>query len=361
MTFKKAERKQVRPKFAITGPSGSGKTFSGLLLAAGMGKKIAVIDTENGSASLYADMDKGPLKGVGFDVLEIAPPYTIDKYAQAIEAAQGAGYEVLVVDSISHAWAGEGGLLSKKEALDARGGNSYTNWAGITKEHELFKARLLNCDIHLICTMRSKQDYVLEVNDKGKSSPKKVGLAPIQRDGMEYEFTTVFDLAMDHNAVASKDRTSLFDGHIFKPTIETGKKLMAWLMGGKPVQQPTAAPQPAAAPESPAPAGKAPETASSGQPGEFPADPEDEPGDAPITQGRLNRISAGVGRIQKMGVKEQTIWKGIVARVKDVHKRDFAEPSELTIAQGDTVLEYLASWLEHLNTKTASGGNGKVA
>jgi hypothetical protein len=230
--FKKAERKQAKLRLALTGPSGSGKTFSALLIAKGIGNKIAVVDTENRSASLYADMAAGPLQGINFDILEIDPPYTIAKYVDGIDAAVKAGYDALIIDSISHAWAGEGGLLSKKESLDSRGGNSYTNWAGITKEHEAFKAKLLNCDIHLICTMRSKQDYVLEVNDKGKSSPKKVGMAPIQRDGMEYEFTTVFDLSMNHDAVASKDRTSIFDGLVFKPAVDTGKTLMAWLESG---------------------------------------------------------------------------------------------------------------------------------
>ena len=239
--FKPAERKQVKLKIALTGPSGSGKTMSALLIAAGIGGKIAVVDTENGSASLYAKMKSGPLVGVEFDTLEIDPPYTIQKYHAAIEAAEQAGYGVLVLDSISHAWAGEGGLLAKKEALDARGGNSYTNWSSITKEHEAFKAKLLSAKIHLICTMRSKQDYVLEINEKGKQAPKKVGMAPIQRDGMEYDFSIVFDLGMDHNAVASKDRTSLLDGQIFKPSKQTGKQLMEWLADAKPEEP--AAPQ----------------------------------------------------------------------------------------------------------------------
>lgn len=227
ITFKKAERRQAKLKLALTGPSGSGKTMSALFLASGIGEKIAVIDTENSSASLYADRFE-------FDTLTLEPPYTIQKYVEAIRAAQAAGYDVLVIDSLSHAWAGAGGLLAKKEALDARGGNSFANWGGISKEHEQFKAMLLNCNIHLICTMRSKQDYVLEINEKGKSAPRKVGLAPIQREGMEYEFTTVFDLGMDHNAQASKDRTGLFDGQIFQPSKATGETLMNWLQEAKP-------------------------------------------------------------------------------------------------------------------------------
>lgn len=257
--FKKAERTQVKFKGALTGPSGSGKTFSALLLARGLGKRVAVIDTENGSASLYAKMKEGPLAGFEFDTLVLQPPYAIQRYNDAIRAAVAAKYDVLVIDSITHAWAGEGGLLAKKEALDARGGNSYANWSGISKEHETFKAALLGADIHLICTMRSKQDYVLESNDKGKQAPKKVGMAPIQREGMEYEFTVVLDLGMDHSAVASKDRTSLFDGQVFKPSVETGMRIRDWLLEA-PVSPPSEdSPQAQnPSPKSPAAAASAP-------------------------------------------------------------------------------------------------------
>ncbi|MHB8053657.1 MAG: AAA family ATPase [Candidatus Aminicenantales bacterium] len=325
-TFTKAERKQAKLRILITGPSGAGKTFSALLIASGIGKRIAVADSENRSASICADRTEGPLAGLAFDIMDIEPPYTVDKFTAAIDAAIAAKYDVLLLDSISHEWAGEGGLLSKKEALDQRGGNSYTNWAGISKEHEIFKARLINADIHLICTARSKQDYVLEMNDKGKQAPKKVGLAPIQREGMEYEFTTVFDLAMDHNAVASKDRTSLFDGQIFKPSIETGKKIMAWLMGGKPVQKPGE------------------------QPKEKPAEKTTE---TTISQGQIKEINEAIRRVQALGITEKTLWKGLRTKIK----RSFAETSELTVPEGAVVLEYLTAWESHLN----ANGKGKGA
>lgn len=226
--FKKATRRAVKVKLAIQGPSGAGKTVAALQLATTLaeGGTIAVIDTENGSASLYADR-------YGFDVLNLAPPYTSARYIEALEAAIEAGYTAIVIDSLSHQWMGEGGILSRKEALDARpGSNSYTNWATFTKEHELFKARLLNAPVHLIATMRAKQDYVLETNEKGKQTPRKVGLAPVQREGTEYEFTTVFELQMDHRAIVSKDRTGLFGGgsdpiDLLQPA--TGKSLLAWL------------------------------------------------------------------------------------------------------------------------------------
>ena len=342
MTFRKAERTQARLKIALTGPSGSGKTFSALLIAAGIGKRIAVVDTENKSASLYAGMDKGPLAGLEFDTLEIDPPYTIAKYLEAIEAAERAGYDVLVIDSISHAWAGEGGLLDKKGALDQRAGsNSYTNWAPITKEHELFKARLLNSDLHLICTMRSKQDYILEVNDKGKSQPKKVGLAPIQRDGMEYEFTTVLDLAMDHNAAASKDRTGLFDGQVFKPAKETGAKIMKWLKAGKAVEKPAAA--------------KGSKVAETG--GGL-TDYPDEFNSAMATDEQKARISAGIKTLRDLGRAEQLIWKGISGHIRKAHGREVIETNGLTGAEAETVVEYLGSWAEHIR---AEAGNGSQA
>lgn len=239
--FKKAERRQVKLKIALAGPSGSGKTLSALLIAKGIGQKIALIDTENESASLYAGMKlpSGELVPE-FDTLNLQPPFTVDKYVAAINAAVAAKYDVLVVDSLSHQWAGEGGILSKKEQLDARGGNSYAHWAKLTPEHEKFKAAILHSDIHIIGTLRSKQEYALTGGEGGRSlSVQKLGMAPIQRDGMEYEFTVFFDLDMKHQAQASKDRTSLFDGRaLFVPSPKTGEELMRWLLGAQPASAP---------------------------------------------------------------------------------------------------------------------------
>lgn len=231
MTFAPAVKRQAKLKVALSGPSGSGKTLSALLMAKGMGKKIAVIDTENGSASLYSDK-------IEFETAEISPPFTIDKYLKAINDAVSGGFDVLVIDSLSHAWSGAGGLLEQKEALDARGkGNSYTNWASITKQHEAFKEAIVQAPIHVIATMRSKQEYILQ-DMNGKQVPRKVGMAPVQREGMEYEFTLAMDLAMNHAVEISKDRTSLFDGKVFVPTVETGKQLIEWLNGCKVADRP---------------------------------------------------------------------------------------------------------------------------
>lgn len=225
--FKKAERIQRPLKLGITGPSGSGKTYSALVLAQGLaeGKRIAVIDTENSSSSLYADR-------ITFDTAQLEAPYTTTKYVDALRIAEKAGYAVVIIDSLSHEWAGSGGLLEKKTALDSRGGNSFTNWSGISKEHESFISAIVSSKMDLIVTMRSKADYVLAENDKGKLAPKKVGLAPIQREGVEFELDLVFDLSMDHSYQVSKDRTGLFDGRIERITEKTAATLLEWRRGG---------------------------------------------------------------------------------------------------------------------------------
>lgn len=220
--FVKATREKIALKLAITGPSGSGKSMSALRLAAGLGRKIAVIDTENGSASLYADT-------VEFDVAVLSAPYTVKKYVAAIEEATAAGYDVIVIDSLSHEWAGEGGLLDQKTAKEAAGKNGFTAWGELGQQHELLKSAILQAKMHIVVTMRSKQDYVLEQGTNGKTTPRKVGMAPIQREGMEYEFTTVWDCDASHRATTSKDRTGLFTDEIEQITEAHGTRLIEWL------------------------------------------------------------------------------------------------------------------------------------
>ncbi len=223
--FKPASKQLAKAKILLTGPSGSGKTFSALRLARGLGGKTAVIDTENNSASLYADQ----FPGWTYNVASLSPPYTAQKYFQAIEEAERQKFDILIIDSATHLWAGEGGLLDQKSAADSRGGNSFTNWNAIGKLNETFKSKVLHSPIHVICTARSKQEYIIEANEKGKQTPKKVGLAPILRDGMEYEFTVVFDIGMDHQFIVTKDRTNLFNQVVDTLTEKTGEKIKHWL------------------------------------------------------------------------------------------------------------------------------------
>lgn len=220
--FQKATKTNVNIKLAITGPSGSGKSYSALRLAKGLGGKIAVIDTENGSVSLYSDQ-------FDFDVMNLTPPFITEKYIEAIKAAEKAGYDTIVIDSLTHGWAGEGGLLEQKTTLDSRpGSNSYTNWGPISKKDTSFKDSYLHSKCNIIATMRSKQDYLL-IERNGKMVPQKVGMAPVQRDGIEYEFTIVFDVAMNHECQASKDRTGLFVDKVFQINEETGEQIKTWL------------------------------------------------------------------------------------------------------------------------------------
>lgn len=227
--FRKAQRKQAKLKIGISAPSGAGKTYSALLMAYGIcgdWEKIAVIDTENGSAELYSNLG-------AYSVCSITPPFTPKKYIQAITEAVQAGFKVLIIDSLSHAWTGEGGLLDMqdKAVKASKSGNSYTAWREITPEHNRLVDSLLQSDIDIIVTTRAKAEYVI-TDDGGKKSIKKVGLAPVFRDGLEYELTVFFDMTQEHIATASKDRTGVFDGQNFKPTVETGKLLAQWREGG---------------------------------------------------------------------------------------------------------------------------------
>lgn len=225
MEIRKAERKKAKLRLGIAAPSGAGKTYSALLMAFGLGGKVGLIDTEHGSGDLYADLGD-------YDIIPIEAPYTVDKYVKAIKAFEDAGYTTIIIDSLSHAWAGDGGLLDKQGKMADRGTNSFAAWRTITPEHNNLVDSMLRSPCHIIATMRAKQEYVLEINDKGKQQPKKVGMAPVQREGMEYEFTVMLDVDMNHIASASKDRTSLFDGQFFKIDKSTGEKLLGWLETG---------------------------------------------------------------------------------------------------------------------------------
>lgn len=229
--FKKAERKQAKLRLGLNGPSGSGKTYSALRIAVGISKKrIAVIDTEKGSASLYSDK-------FDFDTLELEPPFTHEKYIHAIEAAEKSGnYDLVLIDSLSHAWMGEGGVLDQKAILDQKSGsNQYANWKKPKENYTKLKNAIIFSTLHVICTLRAKQAYEQVQDENGRKKIEKMGMEPQTEPGAEYELTTVLDIAMNHYATASKDRTGLFDGKIFLPTEKTGEQIYEWLMSGKAV------------------------------------------------------------------------------------------------------------------------------
>ncbi len=217
LTFTKAVKSASRLRICLSGASGSGKTYSALTLATNIGKKVAVIDTESGSAQLYADK-------FDFDVLELPAPYSPDRFIQCIKGAEQLGYDVIVIDSITHEWSGPGGCLDMQQKL----GGQYQNWSKVTPQHDAFINAMITSKAHIITTMRSKTAYDMN-NESGKTKVVKQGTAPVQRDGIEYEFTCVFDLNANHLASASKDRTGIFDGKDFVPDSDTAKQLVNWL------------------------------------------------------------------------------------------------------------------------------------
>lgn len=224
----RATKRRAKLRLGMSGPAGSGKTYSALKIASGLGGRIGMIDTEHGSGELYAD-----LLPEGYDVLTLTPPFTPARYIEAIHALEDIGVSTIIVDSLTHAWSGEGGSLDRQGRIADKSGNTWQAWRQVTPEHNALVETLLQSRCHVIATMRAKTEYVQEKDERtGKQVVRKIGLAPIMRDGIEYEFTTFFELDAHHMAYAGKDRTRLFDGEIFRPDVETGSKLLAWLNSG---------------------------------------------------------------------------------------------------------------------------------
>lgn len=244
MTFTRARRAHARLRLAVVAVSGGGKTMGSLRVAKGLVEglldmgvleggiegKIAMIDSERKSASLYSDV-------VPFDTLELEPPYSVDRYQQAVDAAERAGYAVCIIDQISHAWAGPGGQLEYVDALKAQSRNAMSPWAKVTPMQQEFYDRILRTPMHIIATMRAKSEWVIDeimVDGRVKKVPRKIGLSPVQREGIEYEFTSCLDVDLEaHMATASKDRTRLFMGRQTLLDETCGRKLAEWLQTGE--------------------------------------------------------------------------------------------------------------------------------
>lgn len=224
LQLKKATRKKVKLRLNLSAPSGAGKTYGALLLAKGLvgsWDKIAVIDTENGSASLYEHLGD-------FNVIDLAPPFSPERYIQAIDACVSEGMEVIIIDSSSHEWSGPGGCLEINEKLAQAKyrGNTWSAWNETTPRHDSFVQKVLHCDSHIITCTRSKMETIMGEDKK----IKKVGMKDIQRDGWEYELTVSLSIDRDtHMTIASKDRTELFEGkEPFKITEQTGLMIKDW-------------------------------------------------------------------------------------------------------------------------------------
>lgn len=234
--FKKATKAQLKARVALDGPTGSGKTWTMLewLKVLAGGAPVAVVDTEHGSASLYADHFE-------FDVLTWDPPYEPLKLADTIRQAQAAGYAALGLDSLSHFWEGEGGTLDMVDAAAQKAkGNSYVGWKVGTPALRHLIDTMLAADLHIVGTMRSKMEYVLEEDGRGKKTPRKVGMAPVMRAGVEYEFTLVGDLDLDHRLTFSKSRCPALADTLVQPgrASDAAEQFLGWLNDGEPMADP---------------------------------------------------------------------------------------------------------------------------
>ena len=226
MQLRKATRKKAKIRLGLSAVSGGGKTYSAILVAKGLCgdlSKVAIIDTENGSADLYAHLGD-------FNVLPLTAPFSPERYIEAIRACEKAGMEVIIVDSISHEWDGKGGCLEIVEQL----GGKYQDWAKVTPRHQAFLDAIIHSSAHVITTVRRKQDYEMVKDNYGKVKVEKSGLREITREGFEYELTANLEMDTGHNATASKDRTGLFmNKPAFVPSEKTGELIAQWCEQGE--------------------------------------------------------------------------------------------------------------------------------
>lgn len=232
--FTKAKKSQSKLKLALEGPAGMGKTYSALLIAKGLGGKVAVIDTEAGSSSKYADI-------ADFDSLTL-DNYSPKNYIEAIDSAVGAGYSTVIVDSLSHAWMGKGGVLeiADNAAKRSKSGNSFTAWKEATPEHDKLMERIIQAPINIIATMRAKTEYVIE-EINGRKQPRKIGMAAVQRDGTDFLFDVVGEFVSNSELAITKTRYSKIANAVLKPSVEFGQELAAWLSDGVPYVAPVVA------------------------------------------------------------------------------------------------------------------------
>lgn len=229
--IRKAKRSATKLRLLLTSPSGGGKTYGAILLAKGLGGRTVVIDTEEGSSDLYDTLHD-------FDVIDLKPPFTPERYIEAISGAEEAGYDIIIIDSVTHCWSGKGGCLELVDDIAKAQfrGNTWSAFSVITPRWRAFVDAILRSPAHVICTGRSKTETA-QVEDHGKKKVAKLGMKLEARDGLEYEFTCVLDLIHDgHYATVSKDRTGLFSGDPKPITVDTGKRLADWLAGGAPIQ-----------------------------------------------------------------------------------------------------------------------------
>jgi hypothetical protein len=358
MALRKAVRSRQFLRIAIAAPPGAGKTFTALRVAHAMSDSIAVIDSEQGSSELYAGEENPDGGSFSFDVDDLAGNYSVDNYIRALNGCKRAGIKLVVIDSLSHAWAGPGGILEFVDlvAEKSKSNNKYNAWAKGTPEHNRLLQAILTYPGHVIATMRSKMAHVQEVVN-GKTVIRKVGLQAIQREGIEFEFTIVGDMDVDTHAMSiTKSRVSrLADKVITKPGAAFAHELMDWLKEAPLVDRPgdgDGAPPPGNVElASDATAGR--------DDGADPVPGAEPPGDVTATE-----ASIPFDQVRPLPAFDKpatpTGWseaqrKRFFARLSDVGSFKYAEiadfmvhigkprPSEMTEEQRDGVLKWMAT------------------
>lgn len=334
MAFTKATKSQARLRLALCGPAGSGKTYTALALARGLGTRCAVICTERGSAAKYADE-------FDFDMDILAEDQSPEAYVKAISAAERGGYEVLIIDSLTHAWSGAKGTLQQVDDAKVKTKNQWTAWRTPSKGHSKLIDKILSCKCHVIATMRVKMEHAQEKDERGKTVVRKIGLAPIMRDGVEYEFDVVGDIDIDHVLTVSKTRCrALADTTIWhKPGEELSAVLKDWLSDGASVSD-QGPPQESSQEAIP------PASSQSGSNGEAPY--PDTHVDTEITQGELRQClknwcaTTGKGKEEAVakfmpGRTLRTLTRTHYPEVIAAISADLAEPRATDMFQGQDI------------------------
>jgi hypothetical protein len=232
--FRKAEKKGLYLRMALIGPPGSGKSFTALRLAMALanGGPVAAIDSERGSLYKYAGEENPDGGSFSFDVDELST-FAVKNYITAIQEAVKAGYKALIIDSLSHAWAGQGGILEFVDNKKGKDGNAFDAWRVATPLHNQLIDTIIGAKLHVIVTMRAKTEYIMEKDDKGKTSIRKVGMQPIQREGLEYEFDVIADMDGGTMFVSKTRCPALTDKRFYQPGKDVATVVSAWLQGGK--------------------------------------------------------------------------------------------------------------------------------
>ncbi|NOT56411.1 MAG: AAA family ATPase [Deltaproteobacteria bacterium] len=334
MPFTRATKLTAKLRLALAAPSGAGKTYTALQLATHLGGPIAVIDTERGSASKYADL-------FAFDVIEL-DSFHPQRYIDAIHEAEAGGYGVLIIDSLSHAWAGKDGALelvdaaAKRLATRYRSGreDAFAAWQEVTPLHNALVDAMVQSRVHLIATLRTKTEYVVETKD-GRTKPRKIGLAPIQREGLEYEYDVAADLDHEHTLIIHKSRCPALAGKVFPhPGKEVAELLLAWLQGPSTPPAPTMTALPSSSPAAPTASVPPLSTLSA------PASPS-----SPTVFLTTTQLQSLVIRQKECGVSDE-VFREYLTTTYQIQSRKL-----IPAAQYQTVL----TWLTHQRDRRARG------